>query len=248
MQGLRFRPRLSATLGVIAGVALFVYLGLWQAGKAEKRQEEITQHVQRGRLGPFQLSSALIQPEQVQDAPLYVRGVFEPEKQFYIDNRQEDGKPGIHVITPLRIEGSETRVLVNRGWVGWNGQRGSIPAVGVPTGEVQVHGIASVPSTKKFFLMPDHEDANPTLWTRLDLQRYAKLHPEPVQPIVILQDPLDPQEKAGSGISGVSLVRHWPPPEDRVGMHQSYAMQWFGMATALLIFYVAASLRKRDPL
>lgn len=42
-----------------------------------------------------------------------VRGVYEPEAQFFVDNRQEDGKPGVHVVTPLKIEGSETRILVN---------------------------------------------------------------------------------------------------------------------------------------
>lgn len=237
MQGLQFKPRLSATLGVIAGVALFVYLGLWQAGKAERRQAEIAQHEERGRLGAFQISPSLIAPEQIQDAPVAVRGSFEPEKQFYIDNRQEDGKPGVHVITPLRIAGSHTRVLVNRGWLGWGASRGQLPAVATPAGEVEVTGIAAIPSTKKFFLMPDHEDANPRLWTRLDLQRYAKRYPEPVQAFVILQSPEDP---------GSELVRHWPAPENRVAMHQSYSLQWFGMAAALVIFYGVASLRKRS--
>lgn len=236
MQGIVFKPRISATLGVIAGVALFVYLGLWQAGKAERRLAEIAQHEQRGRLGPFQVSPTLIPPEQLQDAPVAVRGNFEPEKQFYIDNRQEGGKPGVHVITPLRIAGGQTRVLVNRGWVGWGTSRGQIPMAEPPVGEVQVTGIAAIPSTKKFFLMPDHEDANPKLWTRLDLQRYGKLHPEPTQAFVILQSPDD---------LGHNLVRHWPPPEDRVAMHQSYAFQWFGMAAALLAFYGVANLRKR---
>lgn len=245
MQGLQFQPRISATLGVIAGVALFVYLGLWQAGKAERRQAEITQHEQRGRLGPYQLGPGMIQAEQIQDAPVSVRGVFEAEKQFYIDNRQEEGKPGIHVITPLRIEGSQTRVLINRGWVGWGASRGSIPAVETPAGEVQINGVAALPSTKKFFLMPDHEDANPRLWTRLDLQRYAKLHPEPLQPVVVLQNPPDANAPAEKG---VSLIRHWPPPEDRVAMHQSYSLQWFAMAAALIVFYLVASLRRRPHL
>jgi cytochrome oxidase assembly protein ShyY1 len=43
------------------------------------------------------------------------------------------------------------------------------------------------------------------------------------------------------------LVRNWQPPQDRVAMHQSYSFQWFGMAFALLIFYVIASVRKRTP-
>ena len=93
---------------------------------------------------------------QVQDAPITVVGNYEPDKQIFLDNRQEHGLPGVHVITPLKIEGSDTRILVNRGWAGWTQGRSVLPRVSTPTGRVQITGLASVPSAKKFFLMPEH--------------------------------------------------------------------------------------------
>jgi surfeit locus 1 family protein len=216
---------------------LFVHLGNWQADKGERRAAEIQQYKVRAQQGAYLVGPTLLDPSLIQDAPVTVRGHYLPDQQFYIDNRQEGGKPGVYLMTPLEISGSQTRVLVNRGWLPWSDRQSRLPIVAAPAGEVQVSGIATVPSGKKFFLMPEQQDERPKLWSRLDLDRFIAQHAEPAQPFVILQSP----ESATDG-----LVRHWPEPEDRVAMHRSYSMQWYGMAVALLIFFCVASVRKRD--
>ena len=84
--------------------------------------------------------------------------------------------------------------------------------------------------------MPERAESLPRLWSRLDLPRFAGEHSYPVQPVVLLQASEDAKD---------GLVRRWQPPEDRVGMHQSYSYQWYGMALALLVFYGVASVRTR---
>ena len=237
MPNFQFRPRLIPGIAVALGLALFVHLGQWQAGKAENRQAEIRQHTERAQHAAYRIGTLRTEADPLRGMPVSVRGHFEPDHRFFVDNRLLDGKPGLHLVMPFRIEGSETRVLVNRGWIAWPDRRSDLPTVATPTGEVEINGVAEVPSGKKFFLMPEHEDANPALWTRLDLERFEKAHPGPLQPVVVLQ--------SDEGATD-SLVRKWPPPEDRVAMHQSYSMQWFGMAAALLIFYGVASLRKKE--
>ena len=235
MQNLRFTPRLWPTLGTLCTLALFIHLGLWQQGKADMRSAEAAQRQERSHHGAYRITATLVDAEALQDAPVVVRGHYLPQRQFMVDNRQEQGVPGVHVLTPLQIEGSTTVVLVNRGWVGWGQSRATLPKVKDIAGEVEVSGTAVIPSRKKFFLMPDHGDAMPGLWSRLDLERFVAQSPSPVQPVVVQQ---------ASGDVDDGLVRHWQPPEDRVGMHQSYAYQWFGMAIALVIFYVVASMRR----
>jgi len=221
----------------MVGIVLFVKLGLWQAGKAELRSAEMARFSERSRLGPYALVGAAVDTAQLQDAPVSVRGVFEPQAQFYVDNRQENGVPGVHVVTPLRIDGTDTRVLVNRGWVAWpGGSRKALPLVESPIGLVALEGIATVPVYKDFLLMPAHAEALPRLWPRLDVARFQGEQAYPVLPLVVLQTSQD---------AAPALVRHWPAPEDRVARHQSYAYQWFGMALALLVFYGAASIRRR---
>jgi surfeit locus 1 family protein len=234
MQKMRFEPHLIPTLATIAGLVLFVNLGLWQSGKAERRATEIEQHTARARLGPFAITGQPVDPGHLQDAPVTVQGVYESQYQFFVDNRQEDGQPGVHVVTPLKISGSETRVLVNRGWVGWGQSRSALPLVSTPDTLVVVTGVVFVPVNKPFLLMPNPPEQLPRLWSRLDLERFTKEVAFAVQPVVVLQ--------TGAG-HGDGLIRKWPPPEDRIARHQSYAYQWFGMAFALLIFYGFASVR-----
>ncbi len=234
---MRFQIRLIPTLAMLLGMALLIYLGLWQTGKGNRVAADLAQHALRGQLGPTLVTGQLLDPQAAQDLPLAVSGTFEAQHQILLDNRQENGQPGVHVITPLHIEGSDTRILVNRGWVGWRLGRGVLPVVATPTGRVQIIGLAVVPSTKKFFLMPDHPEEQSKLWTRVDLPRFEKLIGHPVQPVVLQQT---------GGDAPDTLVRHWSPPQDRVAMHRGYAFQWFGMAAALLLFYLFASFRQGE--
>ena len=226
--------RLVPAFAVACVLALLVHLGLWQLGKAERRAAELTQHTERAKLGPYSIDSKLVDFRSLQDARVSVRGRFEPQEQFFVDNKQENGKPGVHVVTPLKIEGGVTRILVNRGWAGWAQGRQVLPTIAVVEGVVDVSGVADVPVNKNFFLMPEHAQSLPQLWSRLDLQRFTAEHNYPVQPVVILQ---------ASTTAPDGLIRNWQPPEDRVAKHQSYAYQWFGMALALLVFYIVTSVR-----
>lgn len=235
MPRLRFQPRLMPTLATLCLLALLIYLGQWQAGKAERLSAARAQHAARAHNAATPVGAALLDAQLLLDAPISVRGRFDPTQQFMVDNRQEEGRPGVHVVTPLKIEGSETRILVNRGWVGWSDGRKTLPQVATPSGLVEVHGIADVPLVKNFLLMPERAEAWPNLWPRLDLKRFQQQAGYPVQPFVLLQS----RDDASDG-----LLRNWQPPEDRVAKHKSYAMQWFGMALVLLVFYGLATLRQ----
>ncbi|MBP9147878.1 MAG: SURF1 family protein [Rhodoferax sp.] len=232
----RFRFQLLPLTGVLLGLTLFGYLGLWQSGKGDRLQAELAQRATRNQLGAQPVSAALVDAQALRDAPIEVRGEFEPQFQTFLDNRQHNGQPGVQVITPLRLEAGNTRILVNRGWIAWpKGVRGVLPEVATPSGPQTVGGLAFVPSSRKFLLMPDRPEAS-NLWSRLDMARFADLLGSPLQPVVVLQ----------TSDSGDGLVRQWPPPEDRVAMHRGYAFQWFGMAVALLVFYLVANLRRRE--
>lgn len=224
-----------AAAGLLA--ALFVHLGLWQWNKAQLSAQAVARYRERVRLPPLTIDERLVDPARMNAAPITARGRYEPQHQFFLDNRQNDGVPGVHVLTPLKIEPGETRLLVNRGWIPWpQGRRGALPEVPVPDGIVVVTGIADVPSTKPFFLMPEVTDSADRLWARVDLSRFERLIRQPVQPVVLLQNPDDARD---------GLVRRWRPPQDKTMMHQGYAYQWFGMAAALVVFYLYAILRRK---
>jgi surfeit locus 1 family protein len=232
---MRLILRALPVLAVVLCTALFVYLGAWQSGKGNRLAQALAQRAARSQLGPVQVTALPLVAAEVQDAPLHVVGSYDTAHQIFLDNRQHEGQPGVHVITPLKIEGTDSYILVNRGWVGWQLGRSVLPVVATPKGRVDITGLAAVPSTKKFFLIPDHPEEKPQLWERLDLARFEALLGHELQPVVLQQT---------GGDAPDTLIREWPAPEDRVAKHHGYAFQWYGMAVVLVVLSVLAGFRK----
>lgn len=243
VRGLGFWSRALALLAALALGVVFITLGRWQAGKAE-RVAQAREHLQAANAqAALDLRSVPAAPplaQDLRDRQVLLRGVFEPEKTIYLDNRIENGQPGVHVLTPLRLDGGAQRVLINRGWVAWT--RGQpLPQVATPAGEQQVQGRASVPSDKRFLFISDAAEAQTSLWTRLDMARAQERLGAGLWPIVVLQQDA-PEARVSDG-----LLRHWLAPEDREAMHRGYALQWYGMALALALFVGLAAWRARRP-
>lgn len=230
----RFRPRLIPGLAVLALLALFVHLGLWQAGKAGRSAELAALYDARSKHPPIPLGTRLANPEGLVYAHVAVRGEYDAAHQFYLDNQVENGRPGVHVLTPLKIAGGDTRVLVNRGWLAW-ADRQVRPHAATPAGIVEITGIAVMPDKQKYLLMPDRREAWPELWSALDMDRFVEATAFQVQPVVL---------HLTSPVQHDGLVASRPQPEDKTAMHQGYALQWFGMAVVLLGFYIWTSFRK----
>jgi len=63
---------------------------------------------------------------------LEVQGVFDDAHTILLDNRVMNGVAGYHVLSPLRIAGSELAILVNRGWLAAGRSRERIPLQPAP--------------------------------------------------------------------------------------------------------------------
>jgi surfeit locus 1 family protein len=161
------------------------------------------------------------------------RGVFDARHAVYIDNRIHRGMPGYHVVTPLRLEGSDRHVLVNRGWAPAVADRSALPAVATPTAAVIVGGRAIVPAKRTLELSKDVIQGQ--VWQNLTIERYRAAVPIAIQPFMILQEtPLQD-----------GLVREWPAPDVGVEKHYGYAFQWFALAATILVFYAVTRQRRR---
>ena len=171
---------------------------------------------------------------------IITRGHYEADYQILLDNRVHREQAGYHVITPLRIENSEMRVLINRGWVPALAEHSQTPQVATPTGLVEVSGMAIVPGTRYFTL--GAEVAGGTsgwqkVWQNLDLPRYSKAVQFPVQPVIIQ---LSPASTAGG------FAREWPRPDERIERHVGYALQWWGFALATALIWLVVNFRRED--
>lgn len=233
----RFRPRWLPTLAAALLVPLFIAAGRWQWNKASTKAELQRQYEMLGSGAAVQVPAEPATAESLRYRQVAARGTYEPQRQILIDNRTYRQRAGFHVVTPLRIEGSDMRVLVNRGWIPGLAEHDQVPEVDTPDGTVEVSGQAVVPSSRFLTLKDERSDgAWPRVWQNLDMERYAALAGFPVQPVVIQ---LDPQSAAGG------FVREWPRPDDRRLTNLGYALQWWSFATVTVALWLYFGFRRK---
>ena len=111
--------RRTILLLVLAAVvaAVCVRLGFWQLGRLAERRAANT-------LVSTRLDSAVVDVARLPaDTALAryrrvtVRGTYDFEHEIVLSGRSRAGSPGVNLLTPLRVAGADTAVLVNRGWV-----------------------------------------------------------------------------------------------------------------------------------
>ena len=212
--------------GLFAAVlaVLFVSLGLWQWRKFDLKTRLQSELDERSRAALVAMPSLPVDAENLRYRHVSLHGEFDADRQILIDNRIYREQAGYHVITPLRLEGSDLHVLVNRGWVPAMADHRMLPDVRPPAGTVDLAGIAVVPANRFFTLAAPPETGWQPVWQNLDLATYRAGAPWPIQPVVVQLD-----EQAPHG-----YAREWPRLDERAEMHRSYALQWFGFAASTI--------------
>jgi surfeit locus 1 family protein len=230
-QRAHFVLRPAWLVAAMAGCALFVALGNWQSRRAE---EKLAAQVLLDALAaavPVRLPATPVVPSDYAGRRVTVRGEYVPRHAVLIDNRIHKGVVGYHVVMPLRIEGGEAHVLVNRGWVAGGPRRDELPPIATPVGMQSVEGLAVIPSARVYELAPD-ATRGPVRQT-LVIERIAAESGLPLQPLVVRQT-----NDAGDG-----LVRAWERTDAGVNTHRAYALQWYALALLTVVVYVVLGFR-----
>jgi surfeit locus 1 family protein len=212
----------------IAAVALFARLGLWQWHRAAERSAVLAQ---------FSAGSQSITDlggRSTEQLPRYaqvrVRGSYDNERQFLLDNISLHARPGFEVLTPLRLHDGRT-LVVNRGWVPLSGTRSQLPDVHLDIREeVAVTGrLDDLPVVGISMGRVPPSKASP--WPKLtSFPTMADLAASLGQPLESRQLLLNPDEAAG-------FVREWQVGGLTPARHLSYAVQWWGFACLALVLY-----------
>ena len=202
--GYSFHPRLWALALAAVACAAGIALGNWQSRRAEEK-----------RASPPRVA---------------VEGEFVPRYTVYLDNKTRRGRTGYEVVTPLKLRGSSSHVLVNRGWIEAGKTRDALPEVATPAGEVRVEGLALERLPKLLLL----DDSKGKLRQTLDIDAYAaetglRLEPRVIEQHSDLRD---------------GLARDWPPRGAGAEKHQAYALQWYSLAALAVMLAVVLSFKK----
>ncbi len=224
-------PRLrfwTVSIATAATVAATASLGLWQLDRAAQKQALQAQIDERVALPPWRNADLLGAPEPAAGLyrPVRLSGTWVPDASAYLDNRQMNGRVGFFLVTPLRLEGSERVVLVQRGWVARDfTDRSRVPAIDAPAGVVQVEGrLAPLPGK----LYELGEAGTGLIRQNIDLAAFARETGLPLMSVSVQQ----------SGESADGLLREWPRVAVDVGKHHGYAFQWFALCALAGVLYV----------
>ena len=125
------------TLLVIAALGVMAGLGNWQLVRLDERRVRNAQ--QQAMLAGPQLDLAVLQwpadlkPLHMQ--PAAVSGEFDYAQQVLLKEQLYVGQAGVHLLTPLRIAGSNHAVLVDRGWISQAASMGDLAQFEEPAGK-----------------------------------------------------------------------------------------------------------------
>lgn len=230
----------ARALPLIATVLLcgvFLKLGWWQWSKAVELERRIARQEMIDRDTPLLIGATLMDVTAAQSRMALVRGRYAFESEFFLDNQQHQGRPGVHVITPLVIEGSQVQLWVDRGWTAWGRGRDVLPQVVQPQGLLQLRGRLVLPNDKPPAFVSEPLDEHNKLHMRIHLDELRQRSPHTVQPLLLqVYESSEPDD----------LVREWPALENKVPMHKGYALQWLLMTLVTLGFFIRSCYRSNS--
>jgi surfeit locus 1 family protein len=240
------RVRTFALVAVaLVTAAICVRLGVWQLQRlAERRDVNAVTAASLAR-PPIDVAALAADSTPVGRRVL-LRGAYDFEHELVLVNRSREGAPGVNLLTPLRVPGRDTAVMVNRGWI-YSPDGASIDRTAWPEPR-EASGIAYV-------VWPGGSASNGADGMRIDStrrvlradpRRIAGALPYPVAPyhLVLLGDSSDARAGYGTAVAtdGTTPVRLSLPPLDE-GPHKSYAIQWFCFA-AIAVVGVSVLIRQ----
>jgi surfeit locus 1 family protein len=233
-------PRWPWTLLTLAAIGAFIYLGFWQYHRGVARSEQWREF--EAATGPAQDADAANLAALPRWSRVRVRGSWDTQRQFLLDNISQDGAPGYQVLTVLRLQGGG-QLLVNRGWVPFSGYRDQLPDVSLTTDELAAPttqmltgrlGALPVAGLQSGRQPPATTGPWPRLTSFPQPDELASAYGSPLLPGVLLLDP----------DSGTGYLRQWRPPGLPPERHFGYAAQWWMFAAAALVIYLVLNVKR----
>jgi surfeit locus 1 family protein len=204
--------------------AACVRLGFWQLERLGERRARNAVALAAREAPETALAPGAMGPE-LSGRRVRLVGEFDRAGEIVIRGQAWDGGPGVRVVTPLRLSGSDTTVLVDRGFVpapdATNADLAGLDETGVRT----IRGLA--------FELPARDDRGQpierngvTTWRGLDRGALRARLPFPVAAVGVLEAP---------DTAHPAWPRRLAAPALDDGPHLSYALQWFGFALIGLV-------------
>ena len=221
-------------IAIVIG-AVCVRLGFWQLDRLKERRTRNAAVAARSAMPAVDVASLRGDTSELRFRRARITGVADYANELVLGNRTREGSPGVNYLTPVRIPGRDTAILVNRGWV--YSPDATTPVAGdwregdTVTFEGYVDVLAPGPAA------PVHPE-RPHALPRATLASARSRVPYPVAGIYLVA--LLPADSAGGRVPARIVL----PPITDEGSHLGYAFQWFFFST---VAFVGAGIAMRKP-
>ncbi len=221
----------------LAAIVLFTALGSWQYGRKDQKQAMLDQAEQVLVEREAQPLAAAASADAVDGfAWAAGDGSWAEAPAVMLDNQQRGGRPGVrvyHLFNPTQGE----PLLVELGWLPVSADR-SMPAISGELPEPPLEGLLLAPPSAGLANAAIQPQADGSLLLMaLDLEALAAaLGRERIAPRVLRLDPATP----GGYARDLEILPNTLPPEKHLG----YAVQWYGLALAVLVTALILTFRR----
>lgn len=221
------------TLTVLWAVATAVLLGLgtWQLQRLAWKNELIAKAAAAAAAAPIPLPAAVVDPAALEFRRVRLSGAYLSGKNLAMGLLTRDGRSGSRLLAPFRLEDGRI-VLVDRGFVAEARLREALAAA-PPAGPRLLEGIVRTPGAASW--ATPAPDLSLPRWYAPDLAAIGRALGLVLEPFLVI---LERREADAEPLAEPAAVA-----VDLPNPHLGYALTWFGLAAALLVFYILLGMR-----
>ena len=241
LKNYKFEFKLFPTLIFAIAFCGFVVLGFWQIDRADQKNVLNSNYTDRQQEATIVLDKNNVIDEKLSLLwrKVEFKGSFINKQNIILDNQIFNQIAGFNIITPFKIKGSDSLVLVNRGWHPNLKNRETLPIINEISGERLLQGhIASFPVSGIKLGKNNIETLNSQIFRfqRLDAAELNYFFSAKIMPYMIYLDPIIDKELYGNF--------KLPAPDSQ--KNYGYAFQWFAFAITLLIIFIRLSMKRKS--
>lgn len=236
------RSSLAKTALVVVAVVfaiIFSSLGFWQLRRLAERRAQNAMLLSRRSLDPVPVESLPSDTAAAHFRRVKLVGSYDYSREFALTLRTRNGSPGVNIITPLRRPGSDTVLLVDRGWIyAPDGMTADLRHWREPDPVNAIGVVETFPQPNPYAPASPNRARSYRWLDRATLSRDLQ-GPIAAYYVVIAPDSTVAYGAVNARTAAATPAAEAPPRiEPRAldeGPHKSYAVQWFSFAAISII-------------
>lgn len=238
------RTRVVGWTAAVVFVVAFVSLGQWQLSRMSQKQamlDGVAATLDARVAAPL---AAAAEPARARDYDWSAgTGRFVDGPAFVLDNQIHAGTPGLRIYRLFAPDAGQP-LLVDLGWTAMVDRATRLPDVAIVRGDgmlgrdLELRGLLAPPPSPGLALGPAVAPGEAVLMTRIELDAIAGQAGLASLPPRVLR--LDPALELGY-LRDLDVLPNTLTPDKHLG----YAVQWFGLAAAVLVIALVLTFRTR---